>query len=187
MSAEATGWTWKHSPFRGAELLVHLAIADVVNDAHDNRFWMSTGALAAKAKVSRSTVTTTLSTLVKVSLLEVVRAGYETRKPSEYRFLMPVDNTESTSAVVAHDPETRALTDSSSAISAPQHARSARAIPKEQKEPKPKFSTGVELSDSRCARCGGDGEFYDGRQVFRDGKPQPFKRPCPDCSEAVNA
>jgi hypothetical protein len=38
VSAEATGQVWRSSPYRGAMLLIQLAIADVVNDAHDGEF-----------------------------------------------------------------------------------------------------------------------------------------------------
>ena len=51
MSAEATGWVWRHSPWKGehAKFLLHLAVADVVNDAHGNEFWMSQANLAEKS------------------------------------------------------------------------------------------------------------------------------------------
>lgn len=87
MSNEACGWVWRHSPLTGAQLLVHLAIADVVNDAHGNTFWMSTEALARKARTSRSTVTETLRVLREAGLLEVVKAGGQTRAPSVYKFV----------------------------------------------------------------------------------------------------
>src|SRR5580765_4832179 len=86
MSAEATGWTWTHSPYSGAQLLVHLAIADVVNDLHDHKFWMSTETLARKAKVSRSTVVATLSDMVERGLIVVVESGGGSRKPSVYQW-----------------------------------------------------------------------------------------------------
>lgn len=89
MSAEATGWVWRNSPYTGAQLLVHLAIADVVNDVHDNEFWMSRANLALKARVARSTVTETLDDLQTHGLLLMIESGAATRKPSRFRFLMP--------------------------------------------------------------------------------------------------
>lgn len=86
MSAEATGWVWRNSPYSGAQLLVHLAIADVVNDLHENEFWMSTSTLATKAKTSRSTVVTTLSEMVQNGFLELIEAGGTSRTPTRYRF-----------------------------------------------------------------------------------------------------
>jgi len=86
VSAEATGWTWKHSPYSGAQLLIHLAIADVVNDLHDYQFWMSTEQLARKARVSRSSVVATLSDMVKRGLLAVVEPGKTSRKPTVYQW-----------------------------------------------------------------------------------------------------
>lgn len=123
MSAEATGWVWRNSPYSGAQLLVHLAIADVVNDAHDNEFWMSTYKLATKAKVSRSTVTATLSEMVRDQLLVVMSSGQQTREPSRYRFIGP----SATTGLVAlgqSEPATRPIEPESL-------DRSPRAIPKE--------------------------------------------------------
>ena len=87
MSGEATGEVWRYSPLVGDQLLVHLAIADVVNDMNGNDFWMSTEKLARKARVSRRTVVRTLGALVDLRLLEVVKAGGATRQPTRYRFL----------------------------------------------------------------------------------------------------
>lgn len=91
MSAEATGWVWRHSHYRGAPLLVHLAIADSVNDQHGNELWMSLTNLARKARVSRSTAVEAVAGLVAAGYLEVLedhrtdRAG----KPTRYLFLYP--------------------------------------------------------------------------------------------------
>ena len=63
MSAEATGEVWRTSPYRGVLFTIQLAIADVVNDAHDNEFWMRADALAVKARTSRRTVMEGLATL----------------------------------------------------------------------------------------------------------------------------
>lgn len=89
MSAETEGWVWRNSPYRGSQLLVHLAIGDVVNDANGYEFWMSTAALAKKARVSRSTATATLADLIARDMLEMLESGASARKPSRYRFLMP--------------------------------------------------------------------------------------------------
>lgn len=162
MSAEATGWVWKHSPYKGAELLVHLAIADVVNDVNGNEFWMSGTNLADKAKVSRSTVVATLRDLVDRELMELVESRAHIRQPSRFRFLMPAsavsalvpDNTGATSAHVASavtalaDQLTCAPTARSSAICGPEHARSPRTNPKEiTQENKTAFSTGNESDE----------------------------------------
>jgi hypothetical protein len=137
MSAEATGWVWKHSPYEGAQLLVHLAIADVVNDIHENEFWMSTATLAAKAKVSRSTVTATLRDMSDRGLLVLLQAGGASRKPSRYRF-------------------TSALTDSTSAIWPSGLDRSPVTIPIEPNEKGTSALSG--LAD--CAQCQGRGSYY---------------------------
>lgn len=78
MSAEATGWVWKHSPYRSdpRKMLIHLAVADVVNDTHGNQFWMSNEALAAKVGSSRTYVNTVLAEMVEAGLLRVVYAEH---------------------------------------------------------------------------------------------------------------
>jgi hypothetical protein len=55
MSAEAMGYVYRHSPYKGAALMVHLSIADSVNDQNGNKFWMSLGKLAAKCRSTRQT------------------------------------------------------------------------------------------------------------------------------------
>lgn len=89
MSAEATAYVWKHSPYRGSERVVHLAIADVVNDLNDYKLWMSTKTLAKKANMSRATVCAALTKMVSMGYLEVVEANKHAGKPSVYRFLTP--------------------------------------------------------------------------------------------------
>jgi len=112
MSNEACGWVWRHSTYRGSQLLVALAIADVVNDANGNEFWMSTSNLAAKARVSRQTVMTALAQMVNDEVLTVVRSGAASRTPTLYRFtsatsaLVP----EATCTTVVHVPEATCTT-----------------------------------------------------------------------------
>jgi hypothetical protein len=84
VSAEATGYVWRHSPYRGAVFAVHLAIADVVNDQNHNELWMGQRNLAAKARTDRKTANLALQTLVAdgmVTLLEEHRG-----KPCKFRF-----------------------------------------------------------------------------------------------------
>lgn len=168
MSAEATGWVWKFSPYRGSELLVHLAIADVVNDANGNEFWMSGSNLATKAKVSRSTVTATLRDLLDRGFMVLIESGAEHRRPSRFQFLMPGPSaisglasantghaTSAISGLVDDELDRRPVV--TSAISSNSHDRTARANPKEiTQEPKQKFSTG----DPDCPSCQGRGEYY---------------------------
>lgn len=148
MSAEASGWVWKHSPYRGAELLVHLAIADVVNDLHENRFWMSTATLATKAKVSRSTVTAALSHMVQHGWLEMIESGADTRTPSVYRFV-------------------------TSAISVVSLDRPPRAIPKEITQ-EPKGASAIS-GHARCVRCGGRGTLWNAAGGFEIPCPEPIR------------
>lgn len=91
MSAEATGWVWKHSPYTGARLAIHLAVADVVNDAHGNEFWMSQAGLAEKARTSRKSVCEWFGDAIDRGLVECVRDNSAAGKPNCYRLLMPLE------------------------------------------------------------------------------------------------
>lgn len=85
MSNKALGWVFENSPYKGAKLVIHLAIADVVNDAYGDEFWMSNGNLAIKANATRQTVNSTLQEMVEDGYLERLGTGeYDTVK---YRFL----------------------------------------------------------------------------------------------------
>lgn len=150
MSAEATGWVWKHSPYSGSQLLVHLAIADVVNDAHDNEFWMSTYKLATKAKVSRSTVTATLSEMVRDQLLHILAAGGTTREPSRYRFIGP-----SAMSGPVGLGQTNGATRPNGDDSLDRTSR-ANSKEKYQEQKADQFST----ADPDCFRCQGRGAYY---------------------------
>lgn len=88
MSAEAVGWAWRHSPYRGVPLVVHLAIADSVNDQHNHDFWMTVGRLAAKARVSERAARTALRQLTDDGLLVLVKASSgKPGQPTLYRFV----------------------------------------------------------------------------------------------------
>jgi hypothetical protein len=89
VSAEATGWVWRNSRWKRqhGKFLVHLAVADVVNDVHDNEFWMSQAGLAAKAGVSRQTVSDWLSEAVGCGALLLLEDNQRAGKPNRYRFV----------------------------------------------------------------------------------------------------
>lgn len=53
MSAEAVGYVYRFSPYKGAKFQVHHAIADTVSDQNDNLCYFYQGTLAAKARVGR--------------------------------------------------------------------------------------------------------------------------------------
>jgi len=89
VSAEATGWVYRHSPYRGALFSVHLAVADSVNDQHGNEFWMAQGTLASKARVGRQAANTALAGMVADGYLEILEEGGGRSRPSHYRFLFP--------------------------------------------------------------------------------------------------
>lgn len=112
MSAEAVGWVFRHSPFKGAAFAVHQAIADSVNDQNGNEFWMASPNLAVKARVSERAARGAIATLVEKGYIEPVdatmfdpterqRAG----RPARYRFLFPDD------APVVYETRKRAMRD----------------------------------------------------------------------------
>jgi predicted ArsR family transcriptional regulator len=90
MSAEATGWVWRFSPYKGhhAKFLIHLAVADVVNDAHGNEFWMSHTNLAEKVGVTRETVARWFADAVDLGLVECVTDNSRRGRPNCYRLVM---------------------------------------------------------------------------------------------------
>lgn len=82
-------YVWDHSPLTRDALLVHLAIADVANDVHNNEFWMTAAGLAEKVRVSRSTVMRAFARMTELGLLEIVERGGGRGKPTTYRLLFP--------------------------------------------------------------------------------------------------
>jgi hypothetical protein len=96
MSAEAMGWVFRHSPFRGACFAVHLAIADSVSDVHGNEFWMARANLAMKARLSGETVSAAVETLRGGGWIEPVEDGMNdpaerqrAGRPTRWVFIFP--------------------------------------------------------------------------------------------------
>lgn len=96
MSAEATGWVYRHSPFKGTVFQVHHAIADSVNDVHENLFWMARANLAVKARVSGESVSKAVAELHASGMIEPVDEGMDdpaerqrAGRPTRWRFLYP--------------------------------------------------------------------------------------------------
>lgn len=80
-------WVFENSPYTLGARLIHLAIADIVNDDNDWLLWASQKKLGAKAMVSQPTVSGTLKRMCKEGYLELVEEGHGA--PSIYRFLRP--------------------------------------------------------------------------------------------------
>jgi hypothetical protein len=150
MSAEAVGWVYRHSPYKGQFLAVHLAIADVVNDQASHEFWMALPKLAAKARVDRGTAKRAIDHMCSeeewgsepfLILVEASKGGRN--RPSVYRFRYPdvpvVYETRASRTEPAHD--------------AVQPARGARGI--DPNEPNENSRPG-----RLCAACGA-GPFPD--------------------------
>lgn len=94
MSAEATGFVIRHSPFKGAAYAVHLCIGDSANDQNANEFYMSIVNLARKARCERRTAGRAVDELVAGGWLEVLELPFKVDGkpagiPGRYRFLFP--------------------------------------------------------------------------------------------------
>lgn len=87
MSGDATAWVFRHSPLKGTELLVHVAIADTVSEKHDWQLWASVASLAEKARCNRNTVREVLRKLEDDGYLSPLTV--ERGKACRYVFLMP--------------------------------------------------------------------------------------------------
>lgn len=87
MSAEAVGHVYRKSPYKGALLAVHHAIADSANDQHHYEFFMAQGNLATKARISRESANRALARLVEDGWLTIVEDGpHLPRGIVRYRF-----------------------------------------------------------------------------------------------------
>ena len=86
MSAQATGHVWKCCAFGGGKMLVLLAVADVVNDAHGQVFWMTSTNLGNKVRMHPTNVRRHLKELVEDGWLEVLEPGGGNGKATKFRF-----------------------------------------------------------------------------------------------------
>lgn len=86
MSAQATGHVWKCAAFGGSKFLVLLAVADVVNDAHGNVFWMTSTNLGNKVRMHPTNVRRHLKELVEDGWLTVLEPGGGNGKATKFRF-----------------------------------------------------------------------------------------------------
>lgn len=89
MSVAATDWVWRHSPYSGAEKVIHLALADSANDMHDFEIWARQAWIANKAGVSRETVYRWLAKAEADGMIVCLENNKAAGKPNRYRFLMP--------------------------------------------------------------------------------------------------
>lgn len=86
MSADAIASIWGDSPLSAPQKVVALAIAEVVNDAHDHMFWMHPGKLAKKVDMSPGRVRHRLAELVDLGFLTVIEQGGGRGKTTTYQW-----------------------------------------------------------------------------------------------------
>ncbi len=168
MSADATGNVWKHSPYTGSSFIVHLAIADVVNDAHGNEFWMSVPALARKARVGRSTAFDALAHMCEHGYLERLESGQSDGKPSKYRFLVdkfPGGVQDSDGGVQ--------MSDSNPSRIRTQNSSSSNSKERAEFSTRPILPSDKDRPNRDCPYCGGS----NWRELKRDGAV-PDVGPC---------
>jgi DNA-binding MarR family transcriptional regulator len=89
LSSEALGHAWRYAPHRGPSFLVLIAIADIVNDANDNEFWMSLENLSKKTRMARSTVAEAMKEIEESGWIERVESA--PGKTIRYRFVLDFD------------------------------------------------------------------------------------------------
>ena len=104
MSAQATGHVWKCCAFGGAKFLVLLGVADVVNDAHGQVFWMTSTNLGNKVRMHPTNVRRHLKELVEDGWLEVLEPGGGNGKATKFRF-HPLETT----APLSYTPKTKRI------------------------------------------------------------------------------
>jgi hypothetical protein len=104
VSVKAISWVFDQSPYELGARLVHLALADVCNDAYDGRLWLRQADIARKAKMSTRQVSRILATMVDDGYLIVVDAGGGRGKPTVYRML--TDHPKTRQDVMVFDEET---------------------------------------------------------------------------------
>jgi hypothetical protein len=109
VSAEALGWVFRHSPYRGDTFALHLAIADVANDTYQFRIWMKRAEMAQKARIGERTVTRALKKMVEDGLLELIKEAGGRGQVPEYRLLLKGD-TMAPFAAERVTPETERVT-----------------------------------------------------------------------------
>jgi len=137
VSVVATQWVFEHSPLKGAELLVHLAIADTVSEKYDFEFWASLSTLADKTRTNRNTVRAAVRKMEDAGLLTVVEA--ERGKSCRYVFNMPNPAPVTRGASVEHPAPECANPAPQTADPAPEEARPRATdapIPMNVNEPK---------------------------------------------------
>lgn len=89
MSTKAMGWVYEHSPYKGSNFCIHLALADSANDMYGYELWASQTWIAEKARVSRQTVNSFLVKAVEDKLLVQIENNSKSGRPNRYRLLMP--------------------------------------------------------------------------------------------------
>ncbi len=89
MSVEALKWVLRKSPYEGTVFTIHMVMANIVNDAHANRLWLSEEDLAAMSRCSTRTVQRAKAQMILDGLLEPIDGTHGPGKVVQYRFLMP--------------------------------------------------------------------------------------------------
>lgn len=86
MAHESVQWVFKNSPYKGADFIIHLAIADYVNDKHGWALYASQQSIADKARVGRAKVNRTMKQMVEDGLL--IDTGEYEGRTKRYIFVM---------------------------------------------------------------------------------------------------
>lgn len=143
----------RRSPFTGATYVVHLMLADTVNEANEYEFWMSVPKLAAKARLNAGSVRRALREMEDAGWLEVVDGADPAERarrgrPTRYRLLLPDD------APIVYDERSH-----------PAHtARGQRTDPAQAARCTPRTRRGDPAPDARVEHNGPQGEHAEGAE-----------------------
>ena len=90
MSLDAMDWVFQKSPYKGELMLIHLAVADGVNDMCGNLFQIDEKAVAKMAHCSVEKVQRAMRRMIHDGFVEVVQdRNMPTDNSPLYRFIMP--------------------------------------------------------------------------------------------------
>jgi hypothetical protein len=139
VSATATGWTFRHSPYKHGDFAVHLALADAANDLNGNELWFGLEKLAKKARVGRNTAQAAVAKMVRDGYLETLRERGGPGTYAIYRFVFVKNASlvfrQETTGTKAGRPKTGPVGGNTS-NERPQHVQLANSSPLiEPKEP----------------------------------------------------
>lgn len=181
MSVQAMSDVLEHSPFAGATFLVHLLIADTVNEQNEYHYWAAQDYLAKKCRLTTRSVRRAITELVDAGYLVVVKrpGRYET---VTYRFVFHERLSKSRPDTMSYESASSDRTPSPAGrTSGPDERTQCPTNPIEHKEPKLARSTKSNAGDD-VAKA-----WYEEQDPKPLGGSQAFFALRELCRKAINA